>query len=290
MAAVVTNALQPAGLTVWLRRIALLRESPIGMIGAFIIVFWLLVAIFAPLLSPFDPLETQYAQLADPSPSNLHWLGLDSSGRDILSRIIWGSRTVLIVAPIAVGVAYLVGCTLGLLAGYYKGWVDTLMSRITNIILSIPPLVLFIIIISVFGASAINLVIAVTLIAAPQVSRLVRGITLELREHDFVAAAKMRGENAFYIMVVEILPNARGPLIVDLCLRMGYTIIQIGILGFLGLGLPPPTPDWGGMVSQGYVLLSSFPHMSIFPCIAISSLVIGFNFLADGMREIGLRD
>ncbi len=290
MAVVTAGANHPSGFSIWLRRISLLRESPVGMVGALIILFWILVAIFAPILSPFDPLETQYAQLADPSPSSLHWLGLDSSGRDILSRIIWGSRTVLIVAPMAVGVAYFIGCTLGLLAGYYKGWVDTLMSRVTNIILSIPSLVLFIIIISVFGASAINLVIAVTLIAAPQVSRLVRGITLEQRENDFVAAAKMRGENALYIMVVEILPNARGPLIVDLCLRTGYTIIQIGVLGFLGLGLPPPTPDWGGMVAQGYALLSSFPHMSIFPCIAISSLVIGFNFLADGMREIGLRD
>jgi peptide/nickel transport system permease protein len=128
------------------------------------------------------------------------------------------------------------------------------------------------------------------LIAAPQISRLVRGITLELRERDFVAAAKMRGENALYIMVVEILPNARGPLIVDLCLRTGYTIIQIGVLGFLGLGLPPPTPDWGGMVNQGVAQLSSYPHMAVFPSIAISSLVIGFNFLADGMREVGLRD
>src|SRR5690606_28924778 len=145
-------------------------------------------------LSPYDPFETHYEMLGSLEPSSEHVLGLDENGRDVLSRIICGSRTVLIVAPLAVGVAYLVGCTLGLLAGYYKGWVDTLMSRITNIILSIPPIVLFIIIITVYGPSVVNLVIAVTLIAAPQVSRLVRGITLELRERDFVAAAKMRGE------------------------------------------------------------------------------------------------
>ena len=288
--AVTTAGANLSPLAVWWRRISLLRESPVGMTGAAIILFWILVAIFAPLLSPYDPFETHYEMLGNLEPSSEHVLGLDENGRDVLSRIIWGSRTVLIVAPLAVGVAYLVGCTLGLLAGYYKGWVDTLMSRITNIILSIPPIVLFIIIITVYGPSVVNLVIAVTLIAAPQVSRLVRGITLELRERDFVAAAKMRGENAFYIMVVEILPNARGPLIVDLCLRTGYTIIQIGVLGFLGLGLPPPTPDWGGMVNQGVAQLSSYPHMAIFPSIAISSLVIGFNFLADGMREIGLRD
>lgn len=288
--AVTTSNGSDSVVAAWIRRFALLRESPIGMTGAFIILFWVLVALFAPILAPFDPNETHYESLTNLDPSSLYWLGLDESGRDVLSRVIWGSRTVLIVAPLAVAVAYIVGCTLGLLAGYYKGWVDTLMSRITNIILSIPPIVLFIIIITVYGPSPVNLIIAVTLIAGPQVSRLVRGITLELRERDFVAAAKMRGENAFYIMVVEILPNARGPLIVDLCLRTGYTIIQIGILGFLGLGLPPPTPDWGGMVNQGVAQLSSYPHMAIFPSIAISSLVIGFNFLADGMREIGLRD
>lgn len=288
--AVAATGMKDSALAAWSRRIALLRESPVGMTGAFIILFWIVVAIIAPWLAPYDPFETHYEMLGNLAPSGQHWFGLDESGRDVLSRVIWGSRTVLIVAPLAVGVAYVVGCTLGLLAGYYKGWVDTLMSRITNIILSIPPIVLFIIIITVYGPSVINLVIAVTLIAAPQVSRLVRGITLELRERDFVAAAKMRGENALYIMVVEILPNARGPLIVDLCLRTGYTIIQIGVLGFLGLGLPPPTPDWGGMVNQGVAQLSSYPHMAIFPSIAISSLVIGFNFLADGMREIGLRD
>jgi peptide/nickel transport system permease protein len=118
----------------------------------------------------------------------------------------------------------------------------------------------------------------------------VRGLTLELRERDYVAAAKMRGESAVYIMLVEILPNARGPLIVDACLRMGYTTIAIGVLGFLGLGLPPPDPDWGGMVKDTYGMMTSFPHMSLFPCAAISSLVVGFNLLADGLREISMRD
>ena len=117
-----------------------------------------------------------------------------------------------------------------------------------------------------------------------------RGLTLEIRERDYVAAAKMRGESAWYIMLVEILPNARGPLIVDACLRMGYTIIAIGVLGFLGLGLPPPDPDWGGMVKDTYGYMSIWPHMALIPCAAISSLVVGFNLLADGLREISLRD
>ena len=274
----------------FLKRVALLRESPVGMIGAALVLFWIVAAIFAPVLSPFDPNENYVDDYGNWGPSAIHWLGRDNQGRDILSRVIWGSRTVLTVAPIAVASAYLVGCLMGLLAGYYRGWVDGLVSRFSDIILSFPVIILYLIIISVFGPSAFNIVLAVTVIASPQVARIVRGLTLELRERDYVAAAKMRGESAFYIMLVEILPNARGPLIVDACLRMGYTTIAIGVLGFLGLGLPPPDPDWGGMVKDTYDMMSSFPHMSLFPCAAISSLVVGFNLLADGLREISMRD
>jgi peptide/nickel transport system permease protein len=274
----------------WWRRLALLRESPVGMVGVFLVLFWVVIAILAPWISPYDPNESDYTALLDPTPSALHWLGTDNQGRDMLSRIIWGSRTVLIVAPIAVFSAYVVGSIMGLLAGYYRGWVDNLLTRISDIILSFPVIILYMIIIAVFGPSALNIVLAVTFVASPQIARIVRGLTLELREQDFVAAAKMRGESPIYIMLVEILPNARGPLIVDACLRMGYTTITIGVLGFLGLGLPPPDPDWGGMIKDSYGMVSVFPHMPLIPCAAISSLVLGFNLLADGMREISLRD
>lgn len=278
------------GAPTWLGRIGLLRESPVGMIGAFLVLFWVAAAIFAPVLAPYDPNANNYQALVDPTPSEEFWLGTDNQGRDMLSRIIWGSRTVLIVAPIATIAAYIVGCLLGLLAGYYRGWVDNVVMRIADILLSFPVIVLYIFIIVVFGASMLNIIIAVTFIAAPQITRIVRGLTLEIRERDFVAAAKMRGESPLYIMLIEILPNARGPLIVDACLRMGYTTIQIGVLGFLGLGLPPPDPDWGGMVKDTYGMMSIYPHMSLIPCAAISSLVVGFNLLADGLREISLRD
>jgi peptide/nickel transport system permease protein len=228
--------------------------------------------------------------LIDPTPSAVNWLGTDNQGRDILSRIIWGSRTVLAVAPIAVLAAYIVGCLMGLIAGYYRGWVDQLVNRISDIVLSFPAIVLYIIVIMKLGPSGINIVLAVIFISAPQITRIVRGMTLELREREYVAAAKMRGESALYIMLVEILPNARGPLIVDACLRMGYTTIAIGVLGFLGLGLPPPDPDWGGMVKDTYAMMSIYPHMSLFPAAAITSLVVGFSLLADGMREISIRD
>jgi len=274
----------------WWRRLSLLRESPIGIVGVFLVLFWVVIAILAPLIAPFDPNESDYTALLDPTPSALHWLGTDNQGRDILSRIIWGSRTVLIVAPIAVFSAYVAGSIMGLLAGYYRGWVDNLLTRVSDIILSFPVIILYMIIIAVFGPSALNIVLAVTFVASPQIARIVRGLTLELREQDFVAAAKMRGESPIYIMLVEILPNARGPLIVDACLRMGYTTITIGVLGFLGLGLPPPDPDWGGMIKESYGMVSVYPHMPLIPCAAISSLVLGFNLLADGMREISLRD
>ena len=267
---------------------AQLTQSGPALIGAVLVGFWVLMAILAPWISPYDPSANDYQALGNPLPSAAHWLGTDQLGRDLLSRVIWGARTVLTVAPIAVAIAYVVGCFMGLAAGYFGGWVDAVLSRIADIVLSFPVIILYIIIIANFGASALNIVIAVTFTAAPGIMRIVRGLTLEIKQLDYVAAAQTRGESALYIMLVEILPNARGPLIVDACLRMGYTTIAIGVLGFLGLGLPPPTPDWGGMVKDAYAMLSVWPHMALIPCFAISSLVVGFNLLADGLRELGL--
>lgn len=276
-----------------IRSFALLRESWVGMVGAGIIVFWVMVAILAPLISPFDPLAT-LQPFAKPgtefAKGGTFWLGTDHIGRDILSRIIWGSRTVLIYAPLATFTAYAVGILMGLAAGYKRGWVDDVLSRVSDIILSFPVLVLYIIIIATIGASGINIIIAITFASAPGVMRIVRGLVLDLRNRDYVAAAQTRGESAWHIMLVEILPNARGPLIVDACLRMGYVIITIGVLGFLGLGLPPPDPDWGGMINETRQMAMFAPHMTLYPCIAISSLILGFNLLADGLREISLRD
>jgi len=277
-----------------LKSFALLRESWVGMIGAFLILFWVFVAIFAPLIAPHDPLA-----LLQPfaKPGTFHvktgttlWLGTDNIGRDVLSRIIWGSQTVLIYAPLATICAYVVGVMMGLAAGYHRGWWDTILSRVGDIILSFPVLVLYIIVIATFGASGINIVIAITFASAPGIMRIVRGLVLDLRNRDYVAASQTRGESGLYVMLIEILPNARGPLIVDACVRLGYVIITIGVLGFLGLGLPPPDPDWGGMVNESRKLAMAFPHMTVFPCIAISSLVLGFNLLADGLREVSLRD
>jgi peptide/nickel transport system permease protein len=263
------------------------------MVGAFLVLFWVSVAILAPLLAPFDP-NSSIQPFAKPmtvaAKGGTFWLGTDQLGRDILSRIIWGSRTVLIYAPLATICAYTVGILMGLAAGYRGGWVDDVLSRIADIILSFPVLVLYIIIIATIGASGLNIVIAITFASSPGIMRIVRGLVLDLRNRDYVAAAQTRGESDWKVMLVEILPNARGPLIVDACLRLGYVIITIGVLGFLGLGLPPPDPDWGGMVNETRQMAMAFPHMTLFPCIAISSLILGFNLLADGLREISLRD
>jgi peptide/nickel transport system permease protein len=197
---------------------------------------------------------------------------------------------VLIFGPLATFCAYAVGIPMGLAAGYLRGTADGILSFIANVILSFPVLVLYVIIIATIGASAANIVIAVTFASAPGIMRIVRGLVLDLRNREYVFAAQTRGESPWRIMIVEILPNARGPLIVDACLRLGYVIITIGVLGFLGLGLPPPDPDWGGMINETRQMAMTFPHMALFPCFAISSLVLGFNLLADGLREVSLRD
>jgi ABC-type dipeptide/oligopeptide/nickel transport system permease subunit len=292
-----TTEMRPAGFGAAILRaiksFGLLRESWIGMAGAFLVLFWVIVAIFAPLISPFEP-NTTIQPFAMPgmtaASGGTFWLGTDHLGRDILSRIIWGSRTVLFYAPLATLCAYTVGILMGLVAGYRGGLIDDILSRISDIILSFPVLVLYIIVIATIGASGFNIVIAITFASAPGIMRIVRGLVLDLRNRDYVAAAQTRGETEWRIMLIEILPNARGPLIVDACLRLGYVIIMIGILGFLGLGLPPPDPDWGGMVNETRQMAMAFPHMTLFPCIAISSLILGFNLLADGLREVSLRD
>jgi ABC-type dipeptide/oligopeptide/nickel transport system permease subunit len=272
---------------------SLLAESPILVVGLSILGFWLTVAIFAPWIAPFGPNENlvPMALPGDRTPDGrLMLLGADHLGRDVLSRMIYGGRTVLTYAPLATLCAYSVGVTLGLIAGYKGRWIDELLSRFADLVLAFPVIVLYIVIIQKFGASGLNILIAVTLASSPGIMRLVRGVVLDLRTRAYVSAAQMRGESTFYILFVEILPNARGPLIVDACLRLGYVTITIGTLGFLGLGIPPPTPDWGSMINEARHFALVFPHMAVFPCLAVSSLVLAFNLIADGLREISLAD
>lgn len=179
---------------------------------------------------------------------------------------------------------------MGVVAGYMGGWWDDAISFVSNVLLSFPVMVLYIIIITYLGSTGFNIVLAVTFASAPGIMRIVRGLVLDLKTRDYIFAAQTRGESPLYIMLVELLPNARGPLIVDACLRLGYTTITIAMLGYLGLGLPPPDPDWGKMIAETQPLGSFAGHMAVVPALAISSLVLGFNLLADGLREISLRD
>ncbi|MBA7674176.1 Glutathione transport system permease protein GsiD [subsurface metagenome] len=268
--------------------IAPILASKVALIGLGLVSFWILVAIFAPLITPYGPLE-QDLEAMNLGPSVEHPLGADNLGRDLWARLIYGARTILILAPLSVLCALAVGATLGLIGGYFGGWIDEIVMRVLDAIMAFPAILLYLIIIFALGPSATNVVIAITIAGTPGIARLVRSLTLDIRTREYIAAAKLRGENPFYIMFVEILPNARGPIIVDAMLRIGYAVFAIGTLGFLGVGLPPPAPDWGSMVAQGRLYIWINPWPVLWPSTAISSLVIGLNLFADGLREETMR-
>lgn len=313
MSDIAQAAPRPSRLTKFFRALGLLRESKVGMIGAVLVLFWIGAAVFADLLPLRDPLAQSAPDLLkkalSPAPDGgTYWLGTDDKGRDILSRLIYGSRLVLFWSSFATIIAYAVGMLMGVAAGYRGGWWDEVISFTGNVFLAFPQMVLYIVILSQLGPDSpvgmwltgmgfttvwtkgLTIVLAVMFATAPQVARIVRGIVLDLKTRDYVAAAEVRGESPLYIMIVELLPNARGPLIVDACLRLGYVTIAIAALGFLGLGLPPPDPDWGKMIAEvrGYGAMAA--NAMIWPAVAISTQVLGLNLLADGLREISLRD
>jgi peptide/nickel transport system permease protein len=258
------------------------------MIGLVIVLAWVVIAIFAPFLTSYSPLEQDYKNI-NKGPSAEHVLGTDTLGRDVWSRVAYGARTILSLGPISVFVAFLVGLALGLPAGYYGGWLDEAIMRVLDSLMAFPTILLYMIIISAVGASPINVVIAIAIGGAPGIARLVRALTMDIRTREYVAAAKLRGDNDITIMLREILPNCRGPLIVDFLLRIGYAAFYIGTLGFLGLGLPPPTPDWGGMVQEGHSRMTANVWPVLSATLAIVTLVIGLNLFADGVREESMR-
>ncbi len=338
-------------------------DSGIGTLGFALVLFWLLTAILAPTVAPFDP-YTQLRALQNKPPgaidavSGLPYLfGGDALGRDVFSRMVYGSRTVMAIAPLATLFAYMVGITLGLPAGYLGGRLDTLLSFLANLVLAFPVILLFYLLVTpeiretaipgtmaavlfffpvlfvtlltwsrlrerpemlwrvlgpvlAIGAFAylgltglwdptgaltmapntLNIFLAVVFITAPTVFRIVRGLTLDIKTRDYVAAAQTRGERPWYVMLWEILPNARGPLIVDFCLRIGYTTILLGTLGFFGLGVSPESPDWGSTINEGRKLLRVYIHPALPPALALMSLVLGLNLLADALREQTMRD
>ena len=344
-----------------------LFDSPVGMIGFGIVMFWVLTAIFADLIIPMDPLA-QFSGSKNAVPGSplktpvegayTHLLlGADHVARDVFSRMVMGSREVLKIAPAATLFAFMVGITLGLPAGYIGGKLDTVLSFLANLVLAFPVILLFYLLVTpeivltgiptyfaaflflfpiVFlvllinsrfftnpmqrnlyvggvllvglwaysglafnmdplgvwsmGPNMLNVFVSVVFVNSPGVFRIVRGMVMDIKTRDYVAAGQTRGEGAWYIMLWEILPNARGPLIVDFCLRIGYTTILLGTLGFFGLGVSPESPDWGSTIDDGRKLLSIVPHPALVPAFALMSLVLGLNLLADGLREESLKD
>ena len=280
------------------KALVVLFASKTAMVGLVIVLFWLGVALFAPLITDYGPLEQDW-KAPNQGPSWEHPLGTDELGRDLWSRLAYGARIVLVILPvtetfwlpggtavIGVLVSLVLGATLGLVAGYRGGWSDEIIMRLLDAMMSIPIILLYLIIVTAIGASAVNVVFAIAIVGTPGVARLVRSLTLDIKTRDFVKAAETRGEDMIYIILREILPNAKGPIIIDAMLRVGYAIFAMGTLGFLGLGLPPPSPDWGSMVAKGReFILSGSPWAALWPSLAIASLVVGLNLLADGLRE-----
>ncbi|GBC61814.1 ABC transporter permease [Desulfonema ishimotonii] len=282
--------------------LSVLFASKTATIGLIIVLFWVGSALFAPWVTKYSPTEQDW-KAPNQGPSMAHPLGTDELGRDLWSRLAYGARIVLVVMPVTekiwlpggtaiwgVFASLLFGATLGLLGGYRGGWTDEIIMRLLDAMMSIPIILLYLIIVAAMGASAVNVVIAIAIVGTPGVARLVRGLALDIRTRDYIRAAETRGESTAYIMFVEILPNAKGPIIIDAMLRVGYAIFAMGTLGFLGLGLPPPSPDWGSMVAKGReFILSGSPWAALWPSLAIASLVVGLNLLADGLREETMR-
>ena len=281
--------------------LSILWQSRVAVVGLLIVLLWVFAAILAPVVTKYDP-NAEDSQAINQGPSAEHWLGTDHKGRDLWSRVAYGGQIILIKWPITpkfwipggvaiwgVLIALAVGSTLGLLSGYYGGWIDEVVMRILDALMAFPTILLYLIIIAAVGASATNVVIAIMIAGSPGIARLVRSLALDIRTRDYIAAAQTRGEPGLRMMFVEILPNARGPIIIDAMLRVGYAIFSVGTLGFLGLGLPPPNPDWGSMVQVGHNYIFVNPWSVIWPTVAISSLVVGLNLLADGLREESLR-
>ena len=284
----------PATLLLYIVAVVSWRESPIAVVGVSLVFFWLIVAVtvpFLPLIDPNKPIAP-FTGIGVAKNGHLFLLGADLKGRDMLARVLWGCQRVLVWGVTATLVAYVVGCMLGLMAGYLAKWWDQVISFIANVLLSFPVMVLFILILNYLGASGFNIVIAVTFASAPAIMRIVRGLTLDTKTRDYIFAAQTRGEHPLRIMIYELLPNARGPIIVDACLRLGYTTVAITTLTFLGLGLQPPDPDWGLMIKEAarVAMLWKFSYMLLIPALSVSSLILGFNLMADGLREMSLRD
>lgn len=261
------------------------RRNKTALIGLGLIVFVLFVAIFAPLLAPYNPIEQSTVnRLQDPS--SAHWLGRDDYGRDLFSRILYGTRIALIVGIFSVLLGGVLGTAMGLVAGYFGGRISTVIMRVVDILLSFPDLITGLLVMAVLGAGTVKLVIAIGLTMAPRFARIAYGSTLSIKEKEFVEAATALGQRTRLILSKHLLPNIAGDLLVLGSLWMAQAIRLEASLSFIGLGVPPPTPTWGQMIRDGTRYLTDLPLLSLAPGVALLITVFAFNLVGDGLRDV----
>jgi peptide/nickel transport system permease protein len=270
------------------RRDALRRllRSPLFLTGSLILLWWVCTALTGQLWSPFSPYAPNLAQ-ANHAPSAAHWFGTDQLGRDMFSRVMLGSRDILIVAPAATLLGTVIGTTLGLVTGYFRGVTDLVLSRVVEAMIALPSIVLGVVGIVALGRADVTVIIVIAIVFAPLVARTVRAAVLSECQLEYVAAARLRDEGALYIMVAEVLPNVMPTIIVEFTVRLGYAVFTIATLSFLGFGIQPPSPDWGLDVATNYgVVTAGYWWEVLFDSLAIASLVIGVNLIADAVESV----
>lgn len=258
------------------------RLRGLTLLAVIILVFWAVMAIFAPLIAPYDPLA-QVGPYYDP-PSGAHWFGTDQLGRDILSRVIYGARTSLPLAVLLVALAVVIGGVVGAVAGYFGGWVDSVLMRVVDIVFAFPAIVLAMVVTAVLGPSLQNAVLALALVTWPTYARVVRGLVMSATKSDYVLAVRLLSATSGRVIRKDVLPNVVGPVLVLATLDIGNAVLLLAGLSFLGLGAQPPAAEWGSMVSVGTTYFESW-WMGAFPGLAIFSVVVAFNFLGDSVRD-----
>ncbi len=261
------------------------KKRKVAVLGLIIVLIYVLLAIFAPLLAPYDPLKQSLPDMLQ-KPNAQHLLGTDEVGRDILSRILYGSRISLRIGFTVVILAFLIGVPIGIIAGYYGGILDSLLMRTMDVLMAFPGMLLAILFVSILGPGLNNAILAVGLFTVPSFARLARGETLSLKHCEYIEASKAIGAGNFRIIVTHVLNNIMAPLIVTSTLSFGNSILTTSGMGFLGIGAQPPTPEWGAVLSSGRQYLLMAPHVTMIPGLAILFLVLGLNLLGDGLRDV----
>ncbi|HEY8612821.1 MAG TPA: ABC transporter permease [Roseomonas sp.] len=256
----------------------------LAVVGLVIVVLFVLAAALAPWIAPYDPVATSWSRIRKP-PSELYWFGTDENGRDVFSRVLWGARASLMAGALSVTAALLLGVPFGLLAGLTGGWVDTIISRVTDAMLSVPFLILAIALAAFLGPALENAMLAIAISASPIFVRLARGMAMEAKATEWVEAARSLGNPPWRIALMHVLPNIVPPLLVQATLSIAEAIIAEASLSFLGLGQQPPNPSWGSMLNAAQRFLTQAPWMAIYPGLAIFLVVLAFNLLGDGLRD-----